>query len=67
MGCRTKPLPCNKEGQGHVVGGLDQGKTSWRALGTYAYVQGTDPPLKMKVIIWPSTCVLIYQSAFWAC
>ena len=26
----------------------------------------TDPPLKMRVKIWPSTCVLTYQSAFWA-
>ena len=31
MGCQTKLLPCNKEGQGHVGGGPDQSKTSWRA------------------------------------
>ena len=31
MGCQTKLLPCNKEGQGHVGGGPDQYKTSQRA------------------------------------
>ena len=53
-------LPYKKEGRGHVgvyftnceLSGPDQGMTSWRA-----YVQGTDPPLKMRVRIWPSTCV----------
>ena len=64
MGCQTMLLPCNKEGQGHVGGGPDRIKTCWRAWGTYAYVQGTDPPLKTRVKIWPSTCVLTYQSAF---
>ena len=28
MGCQTELLPCNKEGQGHVVDGPDQGMTS---------------------------------------
>ena len=48
MGCQTMLLPCNKDGEGHVGGGPDQGKTSWRAQGNYVYVQETDPPLKMR-------------------
>ena len=58
-------LPNNKEGRGHVgvsftnceLRGPDQGMTSWRAYRAYAYVQGTDLPLKMRVRIWPSSCV----------
>ena len=57
-------LSCNKEGQGHAGGGPDQSKTSWRAWGTCVYVQGTDPPMKMTVRIWPLTYVLTCQSAF---
>ena len=47
------------------ISGPDQGMTSWRAQETYAYVQGTDPPLKMRLRIWPSTCVWLIR-VLWA-
>ena len=62
-------LPYNKEGRGHVgvsftnceLSGSDQGMTSLR---TYAFVQGTDLPLKMRVRIWTSTRVGLYWAEY---